>query len=108
MTEKYEDFYKVFGCRINRPCTADKDCKSPCAADKECKNPCANTVMDFCYEPAECNDCIIEHVGYAQAYVPYQEDITLLSPEEAVACGTVFPMLVQPYRRKRYPEERCC
>ena len=104
MTENYDDFYKVFGCG-----TTQKKCDRQCV-DRECKtnNACANTTLDFCYEPAECNECIVEHTGYAQAYVPYQEDFTLFSPEEALCHGTIFPVLVQPYRKKRYSEERCC
>ncbi|MCI8342224.1 MAG: spore coat associated protein CotJA [Firmicutes bacterium] len=69
---------------------------------------CDNTVLNFCYQPPDCNECIAEHTGYAQAYVPYQESFNISSGEEALCQGTIFPDLIQPYRKDRYPKERCC
>lgn len=46
-----------------------------------------------------CNSCVIQHVGMAQAYVPYQEDFSVMSLEQSLACGTAFPVLSMPYQR---------
>ena len=45
----------------------------------------------------ECNTCVIEEVGYAQAYVPYQETMNIMSKEKSLCNGTIFSELVQPY-----------
>lgn len=58
---------------------------------------------------ANCNDCVLEDVGLAQAYVPYQNYETLFAPEQGLVCGTAFPSLVMPYTQgmnlKRYGRE---
>ena len=53
-------------------------------------------------EAADCNDCVIEHSGLAEAYVPYQTDFDIMSAEESLIAGTTFKSLNMPY------ENRCC
>lgn len=48
---------------------------------------------------ADCNNCIVEKVGLAQAYVPFQMDFDLMEENRSLACGTAFPELVSPYRK---------
>ncbi len=36
----------------------------------------------------------------AEAYIPYQQYTTSLSPMEALRAGTMFPELVRPYEKK--------
>lgn len=45
----------------------------------------------------DCNTCVQESVGLAQAYVPFQTQLDLKDGQTALACGTVFAQLVQPY-----------
>jgi len=96
LTQNYEDYYTAFGCQKRKD---TEECK--CVKSKF-EDACAITPDDFCYEVLECNDCVMEHVGLAQAYVPYQTDFTIFSQEESLACGTVFPQLVIPYCRNRF------
>lgn len=97
MTQNYEDYYMAFGCQKQK-CT--DGCQYQRVAGKR-EDPCDITTEDFFYDVLECNDCVMEHVGLAQAYVPYQTEFTTFSQEESLACGTVFPQLVMPYTRNR-------
>lgn len=57
-----------------------------------------NGVQQGMYEGMiECNTCVQESVGLAQAYVPFQTQLDLKDGQTALACGTVFAQLVQPY-----------
>lgn len=38
----------------------------------------------------------------AEAYIPYQQYTTSLSPMEALHAGTMFPELIRPYDKKEY------
>lgn len=51
----------------------------------------------------QCNTCVMNHVGLAQAYVPYQMELGLKDQETALACGTAFSQLVQPWVRSICP-----
>jgi hypothetical protein len=95
----------AFGCQRQR--NTDR-CGCECENTRECKrvDPCDLTPDDFCYEVLECNDCVIDHVGLAQAYIPYQTDFVTFSQEESLACGTIFPQLSIPYTRNRCPGRR--
>lgn len=86
MKQVYDEFYKIFGC--NTSC-----------GGKKCPDPCDISPDNFCFEPADCNDCIIERIGLAEAYVPYQTDISLMEPEKSLELGTAFEELVIPYTR---------
>ncbi len=46
---------------------------------------------------ADCNTCVLEAIGLAQAYVPYQPDGKTMGLEQSLVCGTAFPGLVKPY-----------
>ena len=41
-----------------------------------------------------------ENPMYANAYVPYQIDFTIVEPKEAMSMGTIFPALYQPYKER--------
>jgi len=88
MKQVYDKYYQIKGCRKN-----DMQCT------QQCTDNCENTPVDFCYEAADCNDCIIERTGLAEAYVPYQTDLELMDGAESLKLGTVFKMLVKPYER---------
>lgn len=45
----------------------------------------------------DCNACVIERVGLAQAFVPSQPFGELKDQEQSLICGTVFPELSMPY-----------
>ena len=59
--------------------------------------------MDICDLPLgmtrSCNDCVIEHSGYAQGYIPSQEDTAKFSEEKSFVSGTVFKALSMPYKK---------
>lgn len=66
-----------------------------------------NTVINF---PSPVDDCIpqetaIRGVRLAAAYIPYQKLCTLLSPENALKAGTLFPELFSPYKKM---DKQCC
>lgn len=44
-----------------------------------------------------CNDCVLQAIGLAQAFVPFQPNAVTMDKEQSLVCGTAFPDLVQPY-----------
>lgn len=77
------------------------------------KEMCKNFVCDSCNRceacgvmPAavtpdtmmgDCNACVIEQVGLAQAFVPSQPWQMPVSEEQSLVCGTAFADLTMPY-----------
>lgn len=60
------------------------------------------TVTEFVSDDyQDCNNCVMNMVGLAQAYVPFQGKYTLLSECRSLLNGTVFQQLVMPYKEKR-------
>lgn len=47
----------------------------------------------------DCNTCVIEAIGLAQAFVPFQPDGVPMGLEESLICGTAFAGLVKPYAK---------
>ena len=47
--------------------------------------------------PNQCNTCVIEQVGLAQAMVPFQPYEAPMEQEQSLVCGTVFADLAMPY-----------
>lgn len=45
----------------------------------------------------DCNACVIERVGLAQAFVPSQPFTQPMEQEQSLVCGTVFADLAMPY-----------
>ena len=82
MKQVYDEFYKVFGC-----------------SNTKCSSPCDITPDDFCFEPADCNDCIMERTGLGEAYVPYQTEMNIMEADKSLELGTVFENLVIPYTK---------
>lgn len=46
-----------------------------------------------------CNECVIQKVGLAQAYVPYQATFNVMNPERSLCNGTAFQELISPYKK---------
>lgn len=44
-----------------------------------------------------CNSCVLEAVGLAQAMIPDQPYTAPMPQEQSLVCGTVFADLVMPY-----------
>lgn len=71
------------------------------------KEMCKNFICDGCGTmPAaamsdaamhDCNACMIERVGLAQALIPDQPWQMPMSEEQSLVCGTVFADLAMPY-----------
>jgi hypothetical protein len=97
MRTVYEDFYKIHGCAKDKCSCNNKDCS--CGKNKE---KCDMLQEELCFEISDCNDCVIENVGMAQAYIPFQTEFNPMEPCCSLMYGTVFPCLVQPYNKK------CC
>ena len=53
--------------------------------------PASDTPMN------NCNTCVMERVGLAQAYIPAQPYTTPMEQEQSLICGTTFTELVMPY-----------
>ena len=45
----------------------------------------------------DCNACVIERIGLAQAFVPAQPFEQPMEQEQSLVCGTVFSDLAMPY-----------
>ena len=45
----------------------------------------------------DCNTCVMERVGPAQAFVPAQPWQMPMPEKQSLVCGTVFSDLVMPY-----------
>lgn len=45
----------------------------------------------------DCNACVIEKIGLAQAFVPAQPYQAPSTPEQSLICGTAFSDLSMPY-----------
>ena len=46
---------------------------------------------------SDCNACVLEKIGLAQAFVPSQPYETPSSAEQSLICGTAFAALSIPY-----------
>ena len=97
MKEAYGNYYKIFGCACKK-CGCEEKPKSVVSSVVE-ETLCQTASQTFTFEPADCNDCIIERTGFADAYVPYQTEFAVMSPEKSLVCGTVFASLVIPYQK---------
>lgn len=73
---------KNFAC--NQSCG-----QSPCMQAPAALNP--DTTM------GDCNTCVWERIGFAQAMVPFQPYETPKGQEQSLICGTVFDSLSMPY-----------
>ena len=76
MKQKYDEYYKCYGCGRNEKCQ-----EKPISNKRKSANRGMNDMM------------------IAQAYVPYQEAGELFCPETALMKGTAFPELYVPYKR---------
>ena len=45
----------------------------------------------------DCNTCVIERIGLAQAMVPFQPYQAPMEQEQSLVCGTAFADLAMPY-----------
>lgn len=61
----------------------------------ECISPILPT--PDCKECPDCNTCVIEKIGLAQAFVPTQPYQVPSTPEQSLICGTAFSDLSMPY-----------
>ena len=61
----------------------------------------AQPTYDFPSTPdtpmGNCNTCVLNHIGLAQAYIPSQPYTTPMEQEQSLVCGTSFTELVMPY-----------
>lgn len=58
-----------------------------------------NMIPGMSMGDSSCNQWVIDRVGLAQAYVPYQNTFNTMSEDKSLACGTIFSELVQPYKK---------
>lgn len=45
----------------------------------------------------DCNACVMERIGLAQAMVPFQPYEAPMEQEQSLVCGTAFANLAMPY-----------
>ena len=74
--------------RCARLNTADTQTSSPTAA------PAALTPDT---NMGDCNTCVLERIGLAQAMVPFQPYEAPMEAEQSLVCGTAFTSLSMPY-----------
>ncbi|MCI1959742.1 MAG: spore coat associated protein CotJA [Clostridia bacterium] len=106
MKETYGNYYKIFGCACKN-CGCDEK-PIPRAVSGAQDTLCEDAKSQFYFEPADCNDCIIERVGFADAYVPYQTEFAVMCPEKSLVCGTAFAVLAMPYTRSVCNSDSSC
>ncbi len=87
MKEVYEDFYKIHSCNT-----------STCENLKN-DSTCSALAETLCVDTIECNDCLLDTVGLAQAYVPYQTDLDVMEADCSLVLGTAFKQLVKPHKK---------
>ena len=46
---------------------------------------------------SNCNTCVMQSIGLAQAYIPSQHYAAPMEQEQSLVCGTTFTELVMPY-----------
>ena len=78
MKELFDNFYSACGC-----------------TEEDVPNNTPNSPSDS----SDCDDWILKKVGYAQAYVPFQKFKPISEADQGLACGTIFPSLVMPYKK---------
>ena len=98
MKEVYEDFYKIRGCHKNTCGLGAKEMM------------CDTLAEEFCFEPIECNDCLLETLGLSTAYAPYQPYEDIMTPQCSLYYGTVFAQLVKPHKKDMNMRQKggCC
>lgn len=57
----------------------------------------ATTALQPDTDMGDCNACVLERVGLAQAFVPNQPYEAPMEQEQSLVCGTTFSALVMPY-----------
>lgn len=76
-----------------------------------CNNNCQKQMTDHkqrsaAYMPAavmpdtsmgDCNACVMERIGLAQAFIPSQPFTQPMDQEQSLVCGTAFSDLAMPY-----------
>lgn len=65
------------------------------------KEIASNFLPDICEAETamDCNACVIQKIGLAQAFVPRQPYQTPSPAEQSLICGTVFSDLSMPYEQ---------
>ncbi len=78
-----------------------------CSGGSMCGNTGNNMKPDVDMKPdmgeedmdLSCNQCVIDKIGLAQAYIPYQTDMSMMDGVSGLKAGTVFTQLNQPYQK---------
>lgn len=99
MTEFIEEFYMN-----NKNGSYGNGC-SKCSCQNEVKEYRTQNFVDTISN--DCNECVLAITGYAQAYVPYQQEWAVMSKEQSLACGTAFAPLVMPYTKGSSLNRNC-
>lgn len=71
------------------------------ACNQRCKQNNADAPTPAALTPdttmGDCNACVSERIGLAQAMVPFQPYKAPMEAEQSLVCGTAFADLVMPY-----------
>lgn len=71
------------------------------ACDQRCRQSNAENAAPAALTPdttmGDCNACVMERIGLAQAMVPFQTYEAPMEEEQSLICGTAFADLVMPY-----------
>lgn len=101
MKQMFDDYYKCFGCGNDG--VKSKPAEDESASYGARRGRTANTPNtkrgEANSENMTCNECVVNRIGYAQAYVPYQTDTEMYGTEMGLESGTVFTALNMPYKR---------
>ena len=97
MKQMFDSYYQEFNCYDRG---SEKEIQSQNCCNKPADSGMKQEITEETFYGL-CNNCVMEKIGLAQAYVPFQRFSTLYSQEEALAAGTAFPELNMPYQKRR-------
>ena len=78
---------------------ADAPSETALASNEMSKNQVTPRIIAQKKNPMDCNTCVIQSIGLAQAFVPFQPNANTMDLDQSLICGTAFADLVYPYTR---------
>ena len=101
MKQMFDDYYKCFGSGDETPTTDNgaTDIGTGTKPDNADNNTYTDTKNDSTQNNLSCNACVVNRIGYAQAYVPNQTDTAMYDAQNGLKNGTAYTALNMPYNR---------
>lgn len=90
--KQYDDEIAICGS-----CCTCKPCMEAEKVMENTRGNCTKGATSMADFDNDCNACVINMIGLAQAYVPFQVELNKMSPSKSLILGTTFADLSQPY-----------